>query len=120
MYICKIKSGVYFINNMAKSFIFVLAIVAIVGFSISTYIFAQNDVISNFSISSETKTIDNKKLIDDIDTCLGQNLVGGSITINSFNNNMLMMLKQEVIDADSKEEVQEIRDKLNQLVNCDL
>ena len=29
---------------------------------------------------------DNKKLIDDIDTCLEQNLVGGSITINSFNN----------------------------------
>ena len=105
---------------MVKSFIFILVVVAVVGFSISTYIFAQNDILSNFSISSETKTIDNKKLIDDIDTCLGQNLVGGSITINSFNNNMLMMLKQEVIDADSKEEVQEIRDKLNQLVNCDL
>ena len=91
-----------------------------VGFSISTYIFAQNDILSNFSISSETKTIDNKKLIDDIDTCLGQNLVCGSITINSFNNNMLTMLKQEAIDADSQQEIQEIRDKFNQLVNCDL
>jgi len=105
---------------MAKSFIFVLIAVAIIGFSISTYIFAQNDIISNFSILSETETNDNKKLIDDIDTCLEQNLVGGSITINSFNNNMLTMLKQEAIDADSNEEIQEIRDKFNQLVNCDL
>ena len=105
---------------MVKSFIFILVVVAVVGFSISTYIFAQNDILSNFSISSETKTIDNKKLIDDIDTCLGQNLVGGSITINSFNNNMLTMLKQEAIDADSQQEIQEIRDKYNQLVNCDL
>jgi|TARA_B100001750_G_scaffold247628_1_gene274062 hypothetical protein len=105
---------------MVKSFIFILVVVAVVGFSISTYIFAQNDILSNFSISSETKTIDNKKLIDDIDTCLGQNLVGGSITINSFNNNMLTMLKQEAIDADSQQEIQEIRDKFNQLVNCDL
>ena len=102
---------------MVKSFIFILVVVAVVGFSISTYIFAQNDILSNFSISSETKTIDNKKLIDDIDTCLGQNLVGGSITINSFNNNMLTMLKQEAIDADSQQEIQEIRDKFNQLVN---
>ena len=105
---------------MVKSFIFILVVVAVVGFSISTYIFAQNDILSNFSISSETKTIDNKKLIDDIDTCLGQNLVGGSITINSFNNNMLTMLKQEAIDADSQQEIQEMRDKFNQLVNCDL
>ena len=105
---------------MVKSFIFILVVVAVVGFSISTYIFAQNDILSNFSISSETKTIDNKNLIDDIDTCLGQNLVGGSITINSFNNNMLTMLKQEAIDADSQQEIQEIRDKFNQLVNCDL
>ena len=105
---------------MVKSFIFILVVVGVVGFSISTYIFAQNDILSNFSISSETKTIDNKKLIDDIDTCLGQNLVGGSITINSFNNNMLTMLKQEAIDADSQQEIQEIRDKFNQLVNCDL
>ena len=105
---------------MVKSFIFILVVVAVVGFSISTYIFAQNDILSNFSISSETKTIDNKKLIDDIDTCLGQNLVGGAITINSFNNNMLTMLKQEAIDADSQQEIQEIRDKFNQLVNCDL
>ena len=105
---------------MVKAFIFILVVVAVVGFSISTYIFAQNDILSNFSISSETKTIDNKKLIDDIDTCLGQNLVGGSITINSFNNNMLTMLKQEAIDADSQQEIQEIRDKFNQLVNCDL
>ena len=105
---------------MVKSFIFILVVVAVVGFSISTYIFAQNDILSNFSVSSETKTIDNKKLIDDIDTCLGQNLVGGSITINSFNNNMLTMLKQEAIDADSQQEIQEIRDKFNQLVNCDL
>ena len=105
---------------MVKSFIFILVVVAVVGFSISTYIFAQNDILSNFSISSETKTIDNKKLIDDIDTCLGQNLVGWYITINSFNNNMLTMLKQEAIDADSQKEIQEIRDKFNQLVNCDL
>ena len=30
------------------------------------------------------------------------------------------MLKQEAIDADSQKEIQEIRDKFNQLVNCDL
>ena len=55
----------------------------------------------------------------EIESCIEQNLVGeSSITMNSFNTNILLTLKQSASEAQSDEELQQIKQTLYQLTNC--
>ena len=100
---------------MARSFIIILVIVAITGFSISAYIFSQ-DIIPTI----QTDNPASQSLLLDIEKCIEENLVGDSVSLNSFNTNMLMMLKESAENAGTEKEVEEIRNKFNHLVNCDI
>ena len=104
---------------MGRSFIIILVITAIAGFSISSYIFSQNNL--NLDIVSSTQSDNHaNQLLLDIEKCIEENSVGGSVSLNSFNTNMLMMLKESAENAGTEKEVEEIRNKFNHLINCDI
>jgi len=105
---------------MARSFIIILVIVAITGFSISAYIFSQNNLNIDIIPTIQTDNPASQSLLLDIEKCIEENLVGDSVSLNSFNTNMLMMLKESAENAGTEKEVEEIRNKFNHLVNCDI
>ena len=91
--------------------------VAIIGFSSSAYFFNQTDITIDNPISMEIKN--NNSVILEIELCIEQNLAGeSSIALNSFNTNMLLTLKQSASEAQSDEELEQIKQKLYRLTNC--
>jgi hypothetical protein len=102
---------------MRKTFPIIIVIVAIIGFSSSAYFFNQTDIaiINPISIGSDN----NNSVMREIESCIEQNLAGeSSIVLNSFNTNILLMLKQSASEAQSDEELQEIKQKLYKLTDC--
>ena len=57
-------------------------------------------------------------VMDEIEKCIEQNIAGGSITMNSFNTNMLLTLKEAANNAQNDKELNEIRDRLHTLTDC--
>mgnify|MGYP006140389919 CR=1 FL=1 len=102
---------------MRSIFPIVIIIVAIGGFSSSAYFFNQADISIENPISMEINN--DNSLIREIESCIEQNLVDeSSIALNSFNTNMLLSLKQSASEAQSNEELEQIRQKLYRLTNC--
>ena len=102
---------------MAKIFPIIIIAVAVIGFSSSAYFFNQTDVsIENpISIISEN----DNSVIQEINTCIEENLAGGSsIVLNSFNTNMLLTLKEAASEAQSDKELNEISERLHRLTDC--
>ena len=102
---------------MGKIFLIIVAVVAIIGFSASAYFFSESNISIESPISMETQS--SNPLKDEIEYCLEQNLAGcSSIAINSFNTNMLLTLKQYAENAESEEELDEIKEKLYAITDC--
>ena len=95
---------------MGKIFPIIVIIVAIIGFSSSAYLFSE----SKISIEPQN----NKSVMDEIEACIEQNLAGDTIALNSFNANMLLALKESVNEAQTDQELEEIRMRLQTLTNC--
>ena len=102
---------------MGKIFPIVIIAVAIVGFSTSAYIFSDPEISIENPISIVTQS--NNAVIQEIERCIEENLAGeSSVAFNSFNINMLFTLKASAIDAQTDEELNEIRERLHRLTDC--
>ena len=94
----------------------VVIAVAIVGFSSSAYFFSESEVSIESPISIETQS--SNSVMQEIESCIEENLAGGSISLNSFNTNMLLTLKEAASEAESDNELEEIRQRLHSLTDC--
>ena len=101
---------------MGKIFPIIVIAVAIIGFSTSAYFFSESEISIESPITIETQS--NNSVMDEIEACIEENLAGGSISLNSFNTNMLLTLKEAASEAESDNELEEIRQRLHSLTDC--
>ena len=102
---------------MGKIFPIIIIVVAVIGFSSSAYLFSE----SNFSIETPItiKTQSNNSIIKEIEACIEKNLAGdSSVALNSFNTNMLLSLKESASKAQSDEEFNQIKERMQRLTDC--
>ena len=103
---------------MGKTFPIIIILVAIIGFSSSAYIFSETNITIENPISMEIQN--NSSLMREIESCIEQNLAGeSSVALNSFNTNMLLTLKQTAMETDDENELEQIKQKLYTLTNCE-
>ena len=103
---------------MGKMFPIIVIVVAIIGFSSSAYFFSETNITIESPISMEFQN--NSSLMQEIESCIEQNLAGeSSVALNSFNTNMLLTLKQTAMETDDENELDQIKQKLYTLTNCE-
>ena len=103
---------------MGKMFPIIVIVVAIIGFSSSAYFFSETNITIESPISMEFQN--NSSLMQEIESCIEQNLAGeSSVALNSFNTNMLLTLKQTAMETDNENELEQIKQKLYTLTNCE-
>ena len=103
---------------MGKIFPIIIIAVAIIGFSSSAYFFSETNITIESPISMEFQN--NSSLMQEIESCIEQNLAGeSSVALNSFNTNMLLTLKQTAMETDDENELEQIKQKLYTLTNCE-
>ena len=103
---------------MGKMFPIIVIVVAIIGFSSSAYFFSETNITIENPISMEFQN--NSSLMQEIESCIEQNLAGeSSVALNSFNTNMLLTLKQTAMETDDENELEQIKQKLYSLTNCE-
>ena len=103
---------------MEKTFPIIIAVIAIVGFSSSAYFFSQTNITIDSPISLEIQG--DNSLMQEIESCIEQNLAGeSSIALNSFNTNMLLTLKEAAMETEDEKELEQIKQKLYTLTNCE-
>ncbi|MDC0052180.1 hypothetical protein OAJ34_00035 [Candidatus Nitrosopelagicus sp.] len=103
---------------MGKMFPIIVIVVAIIGFSSSAYFFSETNITIESPISMEFQN--NSSLMQEIESCIEQNLAGeSSVALNSFNTNMLLTLKQTAMETDDENELEQIKQKLYTLTNCE-
>ena len=96
----------------------IVIVVAIIGFSSSAYFFSETNITIESPISMEFQN--NSSLMQEIESCIEQNLAGeSSVALNSFNTNMLLTLKQTAMETDDENELEQIKQKLYTLTNCE-
>jgi len=101
---------------MGKKFPIIIIAVAVIGFFSSAYLFSESNISIEIPISIETEN--NNPVLQEIEMCMEQNLVGGAVALNSFNTNMLLTLKESATKAQSTEELKEISERLHRLTDC--
>tara|TARA_B100000029_G_scaffold174608_1_gene171471 strand:+ start:1178 stop:1612 length:435 start_codon:yes stop_codon:yes gene_type:complete len=101
---------------MGKMFPIAIIAVAIIGFSSSAYFFSSSEISIENPVSIETQS--SNSVMDEIEECIEENLAGGSISLNSFNTNMLLTLKEAASEAKTDSELDEIRERLHNLTDC--
>jgi len=101
---------------MGKIFPIVVITVAVIGFSLSAFFFSQSEISIESPISIEIQ--ENNSIMSEIESCIEQNLAGGSVSLNSFNTNMLLTLKEAASEAETDKELEEIQEKLHRLTDC--
>ena len=102
---------------MGKIFPIVIIAVAVIGFSSSAYFFSQTNITIESPITMEVQN--NNSILQEIESCIEQNLAGGSsVTLNSFNTNMLLTLKEAAMETDDENELEQIKQKLYTLTDC--
>ena len=102
---------------MAKAFIILVIAIAVIGFSASAFIFSDDNITSSLPVSTLSGTLDKQAVMNEIDRCMNENL-NGHMTVNSFNTNMLMNLKQNVSDAETEQSLEQVRKTLYQVTDC--
>ena len=102
---------------MTKSFIIILAVIAVLAFSVSAFVFSDNNITLNLPVPIQSGDLDKQSLLNEINVCIEQNL-NGHMSINSFNTNMLINLQQEVMDAKTEKTLETIRATLYQVTDC--
>ena len=103
-------------ENMGKIFPIIVVAVAVIGFSSSAYFFSESEISIESPITIETQN--NNSVMKEIEACIEENLAGGSISLNSFNTNMLLTLKEAASEAQTDAELEEIRDRLHSMTDC--
>ena len=102
---------------MGKIFPIVVIAVAVIGFSSSAYFFSQTNITIESPITVEVQN--NNSILQEIESCIEQNLAGGSsVALNSFNTNMLLTLKEAAMETDDENELEQIKQKLYTLTDC--
>ena len=102
---------------MAKAFIILVIAIAVIGFSASAFIFSEDNITLSLPVSTLSGTLDKQAVLNEIDRCMNENL-NGHMTVNSFNTNMLMNLKQNVNDAETEQSLEQVRKTLYQVTDC--
>ena len=102
---------------MAKSFVILLAVIAVLAFSVSAFIFSDNNITLSLPVSTQSGDLDKQSVLNEIDRCMEENF-NGHMSVNSFNTNMLMNLKQNTMNAETEQSLEEIRNTLYQVTDC--
>ena len=102
---------------MAKAFIILVIAIAVIGFSASAFIFSDENITLSLPVSTLSGTLDKQAVLNEIDRCMNENL-NGHMTVNSFNTNMLMNLKQNVNDAETEQSLEQVKKTLYQVTDC--
>ena len=102
---------------MAKSFVIILVAIAVIAFSASAFIFSDNNITLSLPMSTQSGDLDKQSVLNEIDRCMEQNL-NGHMSVNSFNTNMLMNLKQNAMNAETEKSLEEVRNTLYQITDC--
>ena len=102
---------------MVKAFIILVIAIAVIGFSASAFIFSDDNITLSLPVSTLSGTLDKQAVLNEIDRCMNENL-NGHMTVNSFNTNMLMNLKQNVNDAETEQSLEQVRKTLYQVTDC--
>jgi len=104
---------------MDKQFLIILASVVLVGFFASTYIFSQGGMSLEFDGVTDNLSGKKAQVIDEINKCISQNSVaGGSVTLNSFERNLLSNVIRQVENAESSEVLDNISDQIYTMTSC--
>ena len=98
---------------MGKTFPIIVIAVAIIGFSSSAYFFSESEISIENQISINTQS--DNSVMEEIESCIEENLAGNTVSLNSFNTNMLLTLKAAAIEAETDSELEEIRERLHNL-----
>ena len=102
---------------MGKAFIILVIAIAVIGFSASAFIFSDENITLSLPDSTLSVTIDKQAVLNYIDRCMNE-ILNGHMTVNSFNTNMLMNLKQNVNDAETEQSLEQVRKTLYQVTDC--
>ena len=102
---------------MAKSFVVLLVFIAIVAFSVSAFMFSDNNITLSMPAFIQSGDLDRQAVINEIDRCVENNL-NGHMSIISFTTNMLYNLKQSAMNAETEKSLEEIRNTLYQITDC--
>ena len=102
---------------MAKSFMILIAVIAVVAFSVSAFVFSDIKMKFVLPVSTQSNDLDRQSVLNEIDRCMEENL-NGHMSINSFNTNMLMNLKQETMNAETEKSLEQIKNTLYQVTDC--
>ena len=102
---------------MAKSFVILLAVIAVLAFSVSAFIFSDNNITLSLPVSTQSGDLDKQSVLNEIDRCMEENL-NGHMSVNSFNTNMLMNLKQSAMNAETEQSLEDVRNTLDQVTDC--
>ena len=102
---------------MAKSFVILLAVIAVLAFSVSAFIFSDNNITLSLPVSTQSGDLDKQSVLNEIDRCVEENF-NGHMSVNSFNTNMLMNLKQNTMNAETEQSLEEVRNTLYQITDC--
>ena len=102
---------------MAKSFVILLAVIAVLAFSVSAFIFSDNNITLSLPVSTQSGDLDKQSVLNEIDRCVEENF-NGHMSVNSFNTNMLMSLKQSAMNAETEQSLEEVRNTLYQITDC--
>ena len=102
---------------MAKSFVILLAVIAVLTFSVSALVFSDNNITLSLPVSTQSGDLDKQSVLNEIDRCMEENL-NGHMSVNSFNTNMLMNLKQNAMNAETEKSLEEVRNTLYQVTDC--
>ena len=103
---------------MGKSFVIILAVIAVLAFSVSAFVFSDNNMTLSLPVYTQSGNLDKQSVLNEIERCVQQNL-NGHMSINSFNTNMLMNLKQETMNAETEKSLEGIRSMLYQVTDCE-
>ena len=104
-------------NFMGKSFAIIVIVVAVVAFSVSAFVFSDNNITLNLPVSTQSGDLDKQSILNEINGCIEQNL-NGHMSVNSFNTNMLIGLQQEVMNAETEQTLENVRNTLYQITDC--
>ena len=104
-------------NFMGKSFAIIVIVVAVVAFSVSAFVFSDNNITLNLPVSTQSDDLDKQSILNEINGCIEQNL-NGHMSVNSFNTNMMIGLQQEVINAETEQTLENVRNTLYQITDC--
>ncbi len=106
-------------KTMEKSFIISAVVVVIIGFSASAYIFSQIDFAAEIGNATNDMSAKKVMIIEQINHCMEQNTVAsGSISLNSFETNLLSNMIKQVQEADTYEQLDRISQQIYAISPC--